>query len=128
MDMLTLFLCLGVFLLGAISGSVVTLSLIYPVMGRTIGRVVGRIIATVALALSAALLTWPTVALIRGEQLRSINLPLPNASIANPAEAYGWCACLLVLGGISLWFSFLIARKKPEVKAEAGNREASPPV
>ncbi len=60
MDMVALFLCLGVFLLGAIVGCAVTLSLLYPLIGRAIGRVSARIIATLTLAFSAALLTWPT--------------------------------------------------------------------
>src|SRR5580765_2721472 len=102
-DSATIFLCVGVFLLGAIVGTLVTLSLIYP----RLGRIFLRLIATVALAIAMALATWPTVSMLRKEpQLRRVALPLPNSSIGEISEAYGGSGLFAVLGGLAMWFSF----------------------
>src|SRR5437764_9053622 len=86
-DFVTILLCVGVFLLGAVVGTLVTLSLIYP----RLGRVFLRVVAAVALALAMALATWPTVSMLRKEpKLRPIILPLPNSSIGEISEAFGW--------------------------------------
>jgi hypothetical protein len=111
MDFLTLFLCIGVFLLGVIVGSVATLALIYPLIGRAIGRVVGRVIAVLALAISAALIVWPMVCMIRGETMRPVLLPM-RMSIEAPGDAFGFSAAMLVLGGMTLWFSSRSGEKK----------------
>src|SRR3954462_10900255 len=102
MDITTLLLCLSLFLVGLLTGTVVTLSLVYP----NVGRALIRCMAVVALGISGALFTWPTVSLIRGERLRAILLPLPNSSIAEVGEAYAWSAAFLVAGSLILWLSF----------------------
>jgi len=110
-DFVTILLCVGVFLLVAVVGTLITLSLIYP----RLGRIFLRVIAAVALALAMALATWPTVSMIRKEpHLRPIILPLPNSSIGEISEAYGWSGAMAVLGGLALGFSFMGGGKKPE--------------
>src|SRR5437899_1429981 len=123
MDLLTVLLCLGMFLLGTLVGSVVVLSVIYPV----VGRVALRTVATVSLGLGTAVAVWPTVSLIRGERLRAINLPLPGSSIAEVGESYGWSGCLLVIGGLALGFSFLGRRRKPDERVSGEIRPQQQP-
>lgn len=112
MDFSIALLCLGMFLLGSIVGSVATMSMVFP----AVGRVVLRVLAVVALGLGTTLAIWPTVCLIRGERMRPINLPLPSSSIAEAGESFGWSGCLLVIGGLSLGFSFLGKAQKPVEK------------
>ena len=110
MDFLSLLIYFGVFLFGSVVGSLVTLCWFHP----AIGRVLLRAIATVTLALGAALAVWPTTCMIRHERLRPITLPFPNSSIGEIGEAFGFSACFFVLGGMTLWFSFIVRVRTSE--------------
>ena len=49
--------------------------------------------------------------MIRGDTMRPILLPL-RLEISAPGDAYGFGAAMLVIGGMSLWFSFRGTAKK----------------
>ncbi len=108
MDTVTLFLCLGLFIIGILVGTIVTLSVIHPFIGRGVLRA----IAVITLGLTALLVIWPTVCMIRGERLRPVGLPL-NFSIAEYGESYGTGGLTGVIGGMTLWLSFMGREKKP---------------
>src|SRR4051812_2711643 len=104
---------LPLFLLGAVLGSVVTLALTYP----WLGRVLVRLVAVLALALGAFMLIWPAVSMIRKEpELRPFHIQSASISITTVSEAFGSAAFLFVFGGLALGFSFR-GRKKPETCA-----------
>ncbi|MFV1966359.1 MAG: hypothetical protein ACC628_13130 [Pirellulaceae bacterium] len=88
------------FLLGILTGSIITLSVAY----RRVGRIVARLVAVVALAAGAGLLTWALNGAIRGETLRGI--AWQTIEISQPSEAFGWSAGLLLGGIAALLLSF----------------------
>jgi hypothetical protein len=112
------------FLLGALLGSLVTLSLVH----LWLGRILVRFLAVVALGLGAFMLIWPGVSMIRREQeLRGLR----GIGIETVSEAFGLSGFLFVFGGLALGFSFLGGRKKPEQPAapveDAATTDVPPP-
>jgi hypothetical protein len=98
---------LTTFLLGALLGSLVTLALVQPWLGRILLRGIG----VVALGLGAFMLIWPSVSMIRREPDLS---GLRRIGIDTVSEAFGCSAFLFVFGGLTLGFSFRGSGKQRE--------------
>ena len=82
----------ALFLGGLLLGCLVTVSLGFPAVGRT----VAKILAVTLLGIGFGLLVWAGVSVYRGEDLRP---PFGSNLITQTAEAFGWGAGF-VLGGI----------------------------
>jgi hypothetical protein len=89
------------FLLGILTGSIVTLSVTY----RRVGRIVVRLLAVIALAAGAGLLAWALDSVIRDEPMRGI--VWQSIEISQPHEAFGWSTGLLIGGVAALLLSFI---------------------
>ena len=89
------------FVLGAMTGGIVMAAIALP----RVGRILTRFVAVVLSAVGVGLLTWATVALVRGSELTPIVWEPVN--IVLPGEAYGWGGSLLLGGALALVFSFM---------------------
>ena len=90
------------FVLGAVTGSVVVLAIVYP----RLGRIAVRMLSTVFIAGGVGLLACAIDAFIRGNTL-SIMVGIGQYKISEPNEATGAGAALLVGGVLALLLSFL---------------------
>ena len=89
------------FVLGMMTGSIVTLAIALPQVGRAIARVAG----VTATAVGFGLLIWVFAAQARDGAMAAI--ALGRLRIAEPSDAFGWGAGLLLGGAIALLLSFL---------------------
>ena len=89
------------FVIGLLTGSILTLAIAFPQAGRALTRVV----AVTATAIGCGLLIWAFDALARECTLAAI--ALGQLRIAQPSDAIGWGAGLLLGGVIALFLSFL---------------------
>jgi hypothetical protein len=91
-------LAIGI-IVGFLLGSIVTASLAYPAVGRT----VAKILAVMLLGIGFGFLVWAGVSDYRGERLRP---PFGSDLITELGEAYGWGAGFFLGGLIALALSF----------------------
>jgi hypothetical protein len=86
---------------GFLLGTVCTIALAFP----RIGRIAARVVAVVSLGAGTGLLVWAIMAATRSEALRPVVWQAFN--ITETSEAFGWAAGLLAAGAAALTLSFI---------------------
>jgi hypothetical protein len=94
------------FVVGVLTGTIVTLAMAIPRVGVATARVVG----VSATAIGFGLLIWAFDAQASGGT--SATIILGRVQIADPGDAFGWGAGLLLGGAITVLLSFLRERSQ----------------
>ena len=92
--------------IGFLFGSLATMAVGFP----RVGRILSRVLATAFLGAGIGLLVWAVYALSTGGTFRPVGWDPLN--ISEPSEAFGWAGGLIAAGVCALVLSF-IGRSEP---------------